>query len=59
MNKPILALSNVSKTFQSEADSISILQNLDLTIEQPAKIAVVGELRKKYVFEYCRRFGTG
>ena len=43
MNEPILALSNVSKTFQSEADSIPILQNLDLTIEQPAKIAVVGE----------------
>ena len=43
MNKPILALTNVSKTFQSEADSIRILQNLDLIIECPAKIAVVGE----------------
>jgi len=43
MNKPILALTNVSKTFQSEADSIRILQNLRLIIEQPAKIAVVGE----------------
>ena len=43
MNKPILALTDVSKTFQSEADSIRILQNLRLIIEQPAKIAVVGE----------------
>ena len=43
MSKPILALTNVSKTFQSEADSISILHNLDLIVEQPAKIAVVGE----------------
>lgn len=43
MNKPILTLTNVAKTFQSEADSISILNNLNLTVEQPAKIAVVGE----------------
>ena len=43
MNKPILALTNVAKTFQSEADSIRILHNLNVTIEQPAKIAVVGE----------------
>ena len=43
MNKPILALKDVSKTFQSEADSIRILQNLSLIIEHPAKIAVVGE----------------
>ena len=43
MNKPILALKDVSKTFQSEADSIRILHNLDLIIERSAKIAVVGE----------------
>lgn len=43
MNKPIVALSNVSKTFQSEADSLCILQNLSLVVEQPAKIAIVGE----------------
>ena len=43
MNKPILSLIHVTKTFQSEADSIRILQNLNLTVEQPAKIAVVGE----------------
>ena len=43
MSKPILALTNVAKTFKSEADSISILHNLELTVEEPAKIAVVGE----------------
>lgn len=43
MNKPILSLSNVSKTFQSEADSLCILQNLSFTVDRPATIAVVGE----------------
>ncbi|MEL3905782.1 MAG: ABC transporter ATP-binding protein [Treponema sp.] len=43
MNEPILALTHVYKTFQSEADSIRILNDLNLTIEQPAKIAVIGE----------------
>ena len=42
MSKPILVL-NVSKTFQSEADSIRILDNLQLTVEQPTKISVIGE----------------
>lgn len=43
MNEPILALTNVSKTFRSEADSIRILNDLNLIVEKPAKIAVVGE----------------
>ena len=43
MSKPILVLNNVSKTFQSEADSIRILDNLQLTVEQPTKISVIGE----------------
>jgi len=43
MNKPILALTNVAKTYRSEADSVSILHNLNLIIDKPAKIAVVGE----------------
>lgn len=43
MNEPILTLTNVSKTFKSAVDSIRILHDLNLTIEQPAKIAVVGE----------------
>ena len=43
MSKPILVLKNVSKTFQSEADSIRILDNLQLTVEQPTKISVIGE----------------
>ena len=43
MSKPILVLNNVSKTFQSEADSIRILDNLQLTVDQPTKISVIGE----------------
>ncbi len=43
MNKSILEVANVSKTFKSEADSLTILENLNLTIEEPVKIAITGE----------------
>ncbi len=43
MNKPILEVVNVSKVFRSEADSLSILDNLNLVIEDSMKTAIVGE----------------
>ncbi len=43
MNKPILEVVNVSKTFKSQSDSLHILENLNLVIEKPVKIAVTGE----------------
>lgn len=43
MNEPLLHISGLSKTFQSESDSVQILDSLDFTINTPAKIAITGE----------------
>ena len=43
MNEPLLQISGLSKTFQSESESVKILDSLDFSISEPAKIAITGE----------------
>ena len=43
MNNVIINIQGLEKTYKTESETLTILKNLDLTIEKGSKIVIVGE----------------